>query len=65
MMNKQKQKEIQEEIKSDAVREYSNEVEDEYFENWKTDNYQYLKDDFIEDRFDEFNDFCREVFRNE
>ena len=65
MMNKQKQKEIQEEINEYRIREYSNEQKDEKYNDWRSDNWNSLTDDFVDERVDEFDNFCREVFKDE
>ena len=64
-MGKTKQQEIQEEIDADRIMEYSNEQDDAHFEDWKGVNIDSLKDEFIENMSDEFNDYCRGVFKDE
>ena len=40
------------------------ELKDTMYSEWRSDHLSGLKDDFIEERQDDFDTFCREAFKN-
>lgn len=56
-------KEQEDLILDDEVRQIANEVEDGRFECFVRDNIDYLREEFIKDYVDQFDDFCREEYK--
>jgi len=53
------------EFDAERREEHRRESEDGRFECWKNDNLKSLKDDFYEENIEEFDRFCKEVFKEE
>jgi len=39
-------------------------MNEEYYLDWLTDNSEFLKDEFIDEHQDEFDEFCKKCFNN-
>lgn len=50
-------------IKDEIEAEYRQEAEDQHFQDWFSDNKEELRIDFIGDREDEFDQYCRDAFK--
>ena len=55
--------ECSKEIDKEIREEHTNERADGLFDNWKSDNLKNLKEEFIEDNYDFFLDYCKEAFK--
>ena len=55
-----------EELAEYRAEEAMYEAQMEYYNDWLSDNIDYLRKEFIADvHYDEFNDYCRDAFRQD
>lgn len=50
---------------ADLKAEYEMEVRESYYSDWLADNIAELRKDFCEEKEDEFNSFCKDIFHDE
>lgn len=62
-MNEMEHNELQADLEREHIREVANEVNDGQLDVWVVDNKHALRIEFVEDNQDQFDEYCKDKYK--